>query len=104
MAMITLAYTVPQGLRPLASLNAQVAAVDVFHGELDMIGATVFSDATVSGVGQVVRTIVLQTTAEGDARFPTSDAKKFATRSLYGASLGLGIPARTVASAEPVVV
>jgi hypothetical protein len=104
MAMITLAYTVPQGLRPLASLNAQIAAVDVFHGELDLIGATVFSDATVSGVGQVVRTIVLQTTADGDARFPTSVAKRFATRGLYGASIALGTPSRTIASAEPVVV
>lgn len=104
MAMITLAYTVPQGLRPLPSLNAQVAAVSLFKGELSMIGATVFSDATVSGVGQVVRTIVLQTTADGDVRFPTAAAKRFATRNLYRASLELGTPAQVVSAAEPVVV
>lgn len=102
MATVTLDYSIAAGNHPLPSLVTKVAGVNLFRGELNMIGMVVQSDDTVIDGSEVKRTIVLETTAEGDANFPTEAALKYATRSLYRQSLALLVPA-TVTEAEPVV-
>ena len=103
MSLITLDYRVEAGALPDSALAVKVAAVKLFMGELEMLGMTVFSDATVvESPGIVKRTIVLATTSQGEERFPSVEAKKAATRNLYGLTLGAKTPG-AFSAAEPVV-
>lgn len=103
MATVTLEYAISAGVHPLASLVTKVAGVPLFRGELDLIGMTVSSDDTVINGSEVKRTIVLETTDEGDENFPTAEALTYATKGLYGQSLALCVPAQVTEEA-PVVV
>lgn len=103
MATITLEYTVdpPQNL-PFTKVAAKLSAVDVFLGELDLLGYVLQSDNTVGSPAEIKRTVVLMTTPVSDARFPTDEARIYSTRSLYKGTLGLQLPGR-VEAADPVV-
>lgn len=102
MATVTLDYSIAAGIHPLPSLVTKVAGVNLFRGELDLIGMIAQSDDTTIDGSEVKRTIVLATTAEGDVNFPTAEALGYATKKLYAQSLALQVPA-TVVAAEPVV-
>lgn len=102
MATVTLNYAIAAGVHPLPSLVTKVQGVNLFRGELDMLGMTVSSDDTAISGSEVVRTIVLATTPEGDVNFPSIEALTYATKKLYAQSLALGVPA-TVVAADPVV-
>ncbi len=103
MAKIQLSYAVKAGLQSVDAFAAQVAAVELYDGELEQLGMIVLSDDTApSGNRFVTRTILLETTALGDSLWLTEDQLKAATRNLYTAELELRVPA-LVRPAEPVV-
>lgn len=102
MATVTLEYSISAGVHPLPSLVTKVAGVQLFRGELDLIGMFVQSDDTAIDGSEVKRTIVLETTAAGDENFPTEASLAYATKKLYAQSLALCTPAKVLAS-EPVV-
>jgi hypothetical protein len=103
MAVIVLFYNVnnPPNVSQARTVT-KMGAVQLFEGELELLGMDVIADVTVPGPTVVQRLIVLLTTPEGDIRFPTDDAKKFATRGLYRQALGMKLPGR-INAAEPIV-
>lgn len=103
MATITLAYNIFIGLQSAEAMTAKIQALPIFRGELDMIGAVPVSRTTeVVAPSQLQHKVVIQTTADGDLRFPTDAIKKSTTKDLYRSTLQLLIPAR-VESIEPVI-
>lgn len=106
MATVTLRYLVRVGLQRAEALLSRVSAVVLNTGELDLLGMTITSDTTVlvadTNCEVLARTVVLETTAQGDALFPTPDMLQDATRSLWRARLNLLIPG-IVTAEEPVV-
>lgn len=106
MATVTIAYTVPQGLRTITDLVSLLSAITLLPtggGELELLGMTKQSDVTVGGATDATRTIVLNVEPDGEVRFPSDDDKKDATRSLLGGQIALQMPAQNITSAEPVV-
>jgi hypothetical protein len=101
-ATVTLSYQISAGVHPLVSLQTKVAGVPLLRGELDLIGMFLSSDDTTIDGSEINRTVVLETTAEGDTNFPDETALSFATKLLYRQTLALGVPA-TVVAADPVV-
>jgi hypothetical protein len=102
MAQVTLEYTAPAGVQAASSIAAKLGAVPIYRGELDMLGLVRVSDESEVVAGEAVRTIVLETTSDGDTLWPTDEALANATRNLYTQSLAYGLPGR-VSAAEPVV-
>lgn len=103
MSQVTLAYSCKPGIPALLPrVTARMAATHLFCGELDELGMRVLSDATVQGVDAATRTIVLYVEIAGEQRFPTVEAKKYATIGLYTQSLAAHIPGK-VHGALPVV-
>lgn len=103
MALITLRYEIKTGMQNPAAMIPIVNGVPIFFGELELIGMTAVSrNTTVLDAKTVTHTVVLQTTAEGDERFPTDEGKKSATRSLYKSTLELRLATQIVAQ-EPVI-
>jgi hypothetical protein len=102
MATVTLEYSIAAGVHPLASLLTKVQSMGLSRGELDLLGLTVQSDDSSIVGSEVVRTIVLATTAAGDENFPTSESLTYATKNLYTQTLALCVPAQVIAS-DPVV-
>lgn len=102
MATVTLQYDVDAGNAPGSVMLAKVSAVDLFRGELDLLGMSLNSDNTIAVGSTIRRTIVLNVDAQGQSLFPTDAAKKDATRNLYRSALNLGAAVR-VTAAEPVV-
>jgi hypothetical protein len=104
MARITLRYDVRAGLQAIDAFAAQVAAVNLYDGELEQLGMIVETDDTVAVPGDRLarRTIVLATTELGDELWTTEEALRSATRQLYTGELALRVPA-PVRAAEPVV-
>lgn len=110
MSTVTLTYVIRVGLARASALLARVQAIVLNTGELDLLGMTVVSDTTVvvstapecAEPPFLERTVVLETTAQGDELFPTPDALMDATRQLWRARLNLLVPG-IVTAAEPVV-
>lgn len=102
MATVTLSYTILVGLQNAANLLAKVSAIVLNTGELSLLGMDVVSDGSVVDGCDIVRTVVLETNAQGDALFPTPDAIADATRLLWRSRLNLLLPG-IVTAAEPVV-
>jgi len=84
-------------------MAAKVAAVQLFEGELDLLGYNVVSDVTLLEGSDVVRRITLETTPESDSRFPSSASQVYSTRNLYTLALANKTPARFQAD-SPVIV
>jgi hypothetical protein len=103
MATVTLDYSVPAAIHRLASLRTKVEGVKLAEGELDFIGMFVQSDTTVIDGTEIKRTVVLETTAQGDLNFPDETSLKYATKNLYKMALSLKLPGSVVA-ADPVAV
>lgn len=102
MFTVTLDYIAPPGLQPLAVFLARVTAVDVFDGELELLGFDLVSSTTTILGSVVRRRIVLQTNAQGDAMYPTAADVIDVTRGLYTQALGVRTPA-LFAAAVPTV-
>jgi hypothetical protein len=102
MAQVTLEYTAPVGLQPAATIANKLGAISIYRGELDMLGLVRVSDSAAVVSGEAVRTIVLETTTDGDVLWPDADALESATRNLYTQSLAYALPGK-VSAAEPVV-
>jgi hypothetical protein len=102
MATVTLSYHVSLGLQLAANLLAKVQAIVLNTGELDLLGMTVASDTSAVEDCDIVRTVVLETNAQGDELFPSDDALQDATRQLWRSRLNLLIPGIVTAD-EPVV-
>ncbi len=103
MAKIQLSYAVRAGLQSLDAFAAQVAAVELYDGELEQLGMIVLSDDTTPTGGRfVTRTIVLETNALGNTLWLSEEQLRAATRNLYTGELELRVPA-IVRPSEPVV-
>lgn len=103
MATVTLSYTILVGLQSAANLLAKVQAIVLDTGETELLGMDVVSDDSVVEGCDIVRTVVLETNAQGDELFPTPDAIADATRQLWRSRLNLLLPG-IVTAAEPVVI
>jgi len=109
MATVTLVYAIRLGLARASALLSRVSAIVLDTGELELLGMTIMSDTTVVVVdpdcaepARLERTVVLSTTAQGDALFPSADAIQDATRQLWRSRLNILVPG-IVTAAEPVV-
>jgi len=103
MSTVTLDYIIATGLQDPASLVAQVQAIDLDHGSLSSLGFTVTSDTTSVIGGNLHRTLVLATNAQGDSLWGGDATKlKDITRNLFREVLNLNTPGQ-VTAAEPVV-
>jgi hypothetical protein len=98
---VTLTYDVATGLQDPALMAPKIAAIPVDQ-EFEFLHMTKTSDVTTQGAAKVTRSIILQTDAESDQMFPTTDDLKAATRHLLSGVLGLAAPG-SVLAAEPVV-
>lgn len=108
MADIVLSYEADAGRAQPASTiaAAALAAMNTIiansAGLLTLLGMTAGApSSSVSGT-TVTISVTLTTNSHGDEIWPTEDALKYATRSLFGASLAIGTPAKFTAQ-EPVV-
>jgi hypothetical protein len=99
---VTLSYHVSVGLQLAANLLAKVQAIVLNTGELDLLGMSIVSDVTAVEDCDIVRTVVLETNAQGDELFPSVDALQDATRQLWRSRLNLLVPGIVTAD-EPVV-
>jgi hypothetical protein len=101
MHTIVLGYSVSLGLQSATPARvAAVGAAPIFDGELDMLGMQVTSDVSSAfGTAAVRRIITLQTTPDGDARFPTPQSCAYATQNLYKDSLSAKVKALVLADA-----
>jgi hypothetical protein len=104
MSTVTLAYTIPLGRRSAAIILAQLLAVPIFFGELELLGFAVQSDFVTPNLATrtATRTVVLADTPQSQSLFPTPEAKTFATAGLYAESIAYGMSA-PVDIALPVV-
>jgi|SRR5262245_9790605 len=102
MARITLRYSASTGVQSPALFASRFGAVDLLDGELEQLGMIVLTDETTFKDRLATRTIVLETTAQGDCLWQTDEELRAATRKLYEGELALRVPAH-VRSAEPEV-
>lgn len=100
MVLITLNYDVQTGLKRASQMIAEVAALDVDRGELDLLQMTVVGDITSEiGSNLLRRSITLETSAAADQSFPTDEAKASATAQLFKGALELLTPGLVTAHA-----
>jgi hypothetical protein len=102
MAVVTLSYRIGVGLQSAAALAARVGAIVLNTGELALLGMSIMSDVTVVDGCDLVRTVVLETNAQGNELFPTPTSLRDATRQLWRSRLNLLVPG-VVTVDEPVV-
>lgn len=99
MATVVLSYTVNAVPNmSTASLATRLAALDLFHGELEMLGMGVQSDITAALPAGATRTITLEVFPAGEVRFPTDEEKIYATIDLYRQSIGGQLPGEVIAA------
>lgn len=104
MASITLDYfTLPAYQIPTALLVTRMAAPALDQGELDLLGYTIDSDVTAYQLdGTIRRRVVLGTTADSDALFPTDAERIYSTKGLFRDVISQGMPG-FVTQSDPVV-
>lgn len=103
MATVTLEYDVSVGRQNLGAMVAKVNAVPLLvDGTLDILGMTKLSDVSAVSGSLVRRTIALFVLPSGQERFPTNEAKIYATKNLCRSELALKL-ASFVTAAEPVI-
>ncbi len=101
MAQITLVYRISVGNQKPSDFQVRVESVPLTY-ELEILFMNKISDVTVVAAPGLIRTVVLETTAEADNQYPTDALKKDVTRNLWTNNLQQQIPAAVTAD-EPVV-
>lgn len=101
MAQITLVYRISVGNQKAADYLTRVESIPL-SSELEILFMNKVSDVTVVAPPGLVRTVVLETTAEAENQYPTTALKKDVTRDLWTNVLQQGVPASVTAD-EPVV-
>ena len=109
MATVTLSYYVQRGLIRPSVLSDKVEAVILDHGEQELLGLTLVSDTTIEPDAAdtvpgttLVRTLVLEQTAQGALDIPGEANLIAATAHLYEGVLAACLPG-IVSAGEPVV-
>jgi hypothetical protein len=99
-ALITLRYDIDLGLQKAENFLADVAAIQLEKGELDLLGMAQVGDMVeVTSLTTLTRIVTLQSLPLADQSFPTAQDMASATEKLYRAQLELALPARVTAVA-----